>query len=117
VQPSSESSAPTTSPSEIEARNLFGARDLYIVDVYDVAGDGQAKRTYGRVYYVEKKLLVFYAFDLQNPQNHKRGAFQAWGYRKANVEKPLDLGLFTIDDSQPTPSLLNSPWRKPKETS
>jgi len=87
------------SPSEIEARNLFGARDLHIVDVYDVKGDGKTKRTYGRVYYVEKRLLVFYAFDLQNRENHKRAVFQAWGYREANVGKPLNLGLFAIDDS------------------
>jgi hypothetical protein len=98
VQPPSESGASTPSPSEGVARNLFGARDLHIVDVYDVTGDGKTKRTYGRVYYVEKKLLVFYAFDLQNLQNHKLGAFQAWGYREANVGKPLDLGLFTVDD-------------------
>jgi hypothetical protein len=98
MQPPSESGASTPSPSEGEARNLFGARDLHIVDVYDVTGDGKTKRTYGRVYYVEKKLLVFYAFDLQNRQNHKLGAFQAWGYREANVGKPLDLGLFTVDD-------------------
>jgi hypothetical protein len=69
------------------------------VDVYDVKGDGKTKRTYGRVYYVEKRLLVFYAFDLQNRQNHKRAVFQAWGYREANVGKPLNLGLFAIDDS------------------
>jgi len=98
VRPLSESGGPTPSPSEGEARNLFGARDLHIVDVYDVTGDGKTKRTYGRVYYVEKKLLVFYAFDLQNRQNHKLGAFQAWGYREANLGKPLDLGLFTVDD-------------------
>ena len=98
AQPPSEGGASTPSPSEGEARNLFGARDLHIVDVYDVTGDGQTKRTYGRVYYVEKKLLVFYAFDLQNRQNHKLGAFQAWGYREANLGKPLDLGLFTVDD-------------------
>lgn len=97
-QPPSESGGSTPSPSEGEARNLFGARDLHIVDVYDVTGDGKTKRTYGRVYYVEKKLLVFYAFDLQNRQNHKLGAFQAWGYREANVGKPLNLGLFTVDD-------------------
>jgi hypothetical protein len=98
VRPPSESGGSTPSPSEGEARNLFGARDLHIVDVYDVTGDGKTKRTYGRVYYVEKKLLVFYAFDLQNRQSHKLGAFQAWGYREANVGKPLDLGLFTVDD-------------------
>ncbi len=98
VRPPSESGGSAPSPSEGEARNLFGARDLHIVDVYDVTGDGKTKRTYGRVYYVEKKLLVFYAFDLQNRQNHKLGAFQAWGYREANLGKPLDLGLFTVDD-------------------
>jgi hypothetical protein len=97
-QPSPDGPVPA-SPSEIEARNLFGARDLHIVDVYDVRGDGKTKRTYGRVYYVEKRLLVFYAFDLQNRQNHKRAVFQAWGYREANVGKPLNLGLFAIDDS------------------
>ncbi len=98
-QPASRTGGAPTSPTEIEARNLFGARDLHIVDVYDVKGDGKTKRTYGRVYYVEKRLLVFYAFDLQNRQNHKRAVFQAWGYREANVGKPLNLGLFAIDDS------------------
>jgi len=98
-QPGSGTGGAPTSPTEVEARNLFGARDLHIVDVYDVKGDGKTKRTYGRVYYVEKRLLVFYAFDLQNHQNPKRAVFQAWGYREANVGKPLNLGLFAIDDS------------------
>lgn len=98
-QPPAETGAARTSPTEVEARSLFGARDLHIVDVYDVTGDGKTKRTYGRVYYVEKKLLVFYAFDLQNRQNHKRGVFQAWGYREANLGKPQSLGHFTIDDN------------------
>jgi len=86
------------SPTEAEARSLFGARDLHIVDVYDVTGDGKRKRTYGRVYYVEKKLLVFYAFDLENGDVPSRRVFQAWGYREANVAKPVDLGLFAVDD-------------------
>lgn len=47
-----------------EAEQILGARDLHIVDVYDVDSHGKTKRTYGRIYYVEKKLLVFYAFDL-----------------------------------------------------
>src|SRR6266446_2458096 len=98
-EPSPETGPVPASQSEIEARNLFGARDLHIVDVYDVKGDGKTKRTYGRVYYVEKRLLVFYAFDLQNRQNHKRAVFQAWGYREANLGKAVNLGLFAIDDS------------------
>src|SRR5947207_3503593 len=57
--------------SDVEAKDLFGARDLHIVDVYDVAGNGNTRRSYGRVYYAEKKLLIFYAFDLQDKtRNH-----------------------------------------------
>jgi hypothetical protein len=83
-----------------DARQLFGARDLHIVDVYDVDTNGKTKRTYGRVYYVEKKLLVFYAFDLQYKRNNREAAaFQAWGYREAGERKPENLGLFRLDDA------------------
>lgn len=84
---------------DADARNLFGARDLHIVDVYDVDGSGKTKRTFGRVYYAEKKLLLFYAFDLQAKQNARRTAgFQAWGYRQGDEDKPQNLGLFLMDD-------------------
>jgi hypothetical protein len=82
-----------------DARELFGARDLHIVDVFDVDTDGKTRRTYGRVYYVEKKLLIFYAFDLQDKKHNRAAAgFQAWGYREANQNKPESLGLFNLDD-------------------
>lgn len=85
---------------DAEAKNLFGARDLHIVDVYDVDSTGKNRRTYGRVYYVEKKLLAFYAFDLQDKQRNRNVAgFQAWGYRQANASKSENLGLFHIDDA------------------
>ncbi len=84
---------------DADARNLFGARDLHIVDVYDVDGSGKTKRTFGRVYYAEKKLLLFYAFDLQAKQNARRTAgFQAWGYRQGDEDRPQNLGLFLMDD-------------------
>jgi hypothetical protein len=82
-----------------DATDIFGARDLHIVDVYDVDATGKTKRGFGRVYFVEKKLLLFYAFDLQDKQ-HQRSAsgFQAWGYRQGNEGKPQNLGLFLMDD-------------------
>jgi hypothetical protein len=90
----------TPGMEDAEARNLFGARDLHIVDVYDVDGSGRNRRTYGRVYYVEKKLLAFYAFDLQDKQRNRNVAgFQAWGYRQANASKSENLGLFQVDDA------------------
>jgi hypothetical protein len=83
-----------------DAKELFGARDLHIVDVYDVDGNGETRRTYGRVYYVEKRLLIFYAFDLQDKKHNRTAAgFQAWGYHEANEAKPESLGLFTLDDA------------------
>jgi hypothetical protein len=56
--------------------------------------------TYGRVYYVEKKLLVFYAFDLEDKRRNRIAAgFQAWGYSQPNETKPPNLGLFHLDDA------------------
>jgi hypothetical protein len=82
-----------------EAKRLFGARDLHIVDVYDVDGRGQTRRGFGRVYYVEKKLLLFYAFDLEDGKHNRAPvAFQGWGYKEANAGAPQNLGLFYVDD-------------------
>jgi hypothetical protein len=85
--------------SEAESKSLFGARDLHIVDVYDVDSNGKTKRTYGRVYYAEKRLLIFYAFDLEDKQRNRAPAgFQAWGYSQPNESKPQNLGMFTMED-------------------
>ncbi len=88
------------SVSDDEAKRLFAARDLHIVDVYDVDGHGKTRQSFGRVYYVEKKLLLFYAFDLEDRKhNRAAAAFQAWGYKEANAGTPQSLGLFYVDDA------------------
>ncbi len=88
------------SVSDDEAKRLFAARDLHIVDVYDVDGHGKTRQCFGRVYYVEKKLLLFYAFDLEDRKhNRAAAAFQAWGYKEANAGTPQSLGLFYVDDA------------------
>jgi hypothetical protein len=85
---------------DVEVKELFGARDLHIVDVYDVDIKGNTRRSYGRVYYVEKKLLIFYAFDLEDKKHNRAAAgFQAWGYRQPSEGKPESLGLFGVDDA------------------
>lgn len=91
---------PSLKPGEAEASKLFGARDLHIVDVYDVEGSGKTRRTYGRVFYVANKLLVFYAFDLQDKRKDRVPAgYQAWGYSETDMDKPQNLGLFYLDDA------------------
>jgi hypothetical protein len=98
------SAAPISPPephvTDADAREVFGARDLHIVDVYDVDHSGNTRRTYGRVYYVNRNLLLFYAFDLQDKKHNRKAAgFQAWGFRQPNSSKPENLGLFYIDDA------------------
>jgi hypothetical protein len=84
-----------------DARDIFGARDLHIVDVYDIDHASNTFRTYGRVYYVNHDLLLFYAFDLdQNAKSRKPVAFQAWGFRQADSKTAQSLGLFYLDDAK-----------------
>jgi hypothetical protein len=92
---------PASSPmNEEEAKQLFGARDLHIVDVYDVDSAGKRRRTFGRVFYAEKKHLIFYAFNLEDKKlNRSAESFQAWGYLQANQGKPESLGIFNLDDA------------------
>src|SRR5215472_9646471 len=90
---------PAEAAADVDLAKLFGARDLHIVDVFDVDSNGKSRRTYGRVFYAEKKLLVFYAFDLEDKKRNRAAAgFQAWGYREPNASKPENLGLFYVDD-------------------
>jgi hypothetical protein len=85
-----------------DAREIFGARDLHIVDVYDVDHAGKSSLAYGRIYYVNRHLLLFYAFDLANKakKNRKPVAFQVWGFRQPNSTKAESLGLFYLDDAK-----------------
>lgn len=82
-----------------EAKEILGARDLHIVDVYDIDNAGKASRVYGRVYLVNHNLLVFYAFDLPNT-GHRAVAFQAWGFRQPNSGTAESLGLFAMDNAK-----------------
>lgn len=84
-----------------EAKDILGARDLHIVDVYDVDNRGRSAGAYGRVYYVNRSLLVFYAFDLSElEKNHRAVAFQAWGFRQPQSTTAESLGLFYLDDAR-----------------
>lgn len=82
-----------------DIRNLMGARDLYIAEVYDVARDGSTRKPFGRVFYTKGKSLVFYAYDLdQQPGIKTATTFQAWGRRGPNIGQALNLGIFYQDN-------------------
>jgi hypothetical protein len=81
-----------------DIRDLMGARDLYIAEVYDVGQDGATQKPYGRVFYTRGKSLVFYAYDLDQQSGAKGATFQAWGRRGPNNQQALNLGVFYKDD-------------------
>ena len=81
-----------------DIRELMGARDLYIAEVYDVARTGQTNKTYGRVFYTRGKSLIFYAYDLDQQAGLKNASsFQAWGRRGPDKTQALNLGIFYED--------------------
>jgi hypothetical protein len=83
-----------------DIRELMGARDLYIAEVYDVAGTGETKKPYGRVFYTRGKSLIFYAYDLDQQSELKRAnAFQAWGRQGPDRQQSINLGIFYEDNA------------------
>ncbi len=83
-----------------DIRDLMGARDLYIAEVYDVARDGATQKPYGRVFYTKGKSLIFYAYDLdQQPGVKNASTFQAWGQSGPDRQQVLNLGIFYQDST------------------
>jgi len=83
-----------------DIRNLIGARNLYIAEIYDVAKSGDTQKPFGRVFYTKDKSLVFYGYDLdQQPGLKQASAFQAWGRSGTDRQRDISLGLLYQDDA------------------
>jgi hypothetical protein len=83
-----------------DIRDLMGARDLYVAEVYDVERTGETKKPYGRVFYTKGKSLIFYAYDLDRQTGVKKAStFQAWGRRGPDWQQALNLGVFYVDNA------------------
>jgi len=83
-----------------DIRELMGARDLYVAEVYDVARTGETQKPYGRVFYTRGKSLIFYAYDLDRQAQLKQAStFQAWGRRGPDRAQALNLGVFYVDSA------------------
>jgi Anti-sigma-K factor rskA, C-terminal len=82
-----------------DIRELMGARDLYIAEVYDVARSGEMQKPCGRVFLTKGKSLIFYAYDLDEAPGLKNGStFQAWGSLGPDRQHALNLGVFYEDN-------------------
>jgi len=83
-----------------DIRDLMGARDLYVAEVYDVERTGETKKPYGRLFYTKGKSLIFYAYDLDQQAGLKNAStFQAWGRRGPDWQQALNLGIFFVDNA------------------
>jgi hypothetical protein len=83
-----------------DIRELMGARELYVAEVYDVNRTGETRKPYGRVFYTRGKSLIFYAYDLdQEPEIKNASTFQAWGQRGPDRQQALSLGIFYEDNA------------------
>jgi hypothetical protein len=83
-----------------DIRELMGARDLYVAEVYDVARNGATQKPYGRVFYTKGKSLIFYAYDLDQQTAVKNAStFQVWGRRGPDREQAFPLGIFYEDNA------------------
>lgn len=82
-----------------EMGDLVGSRNLHIVDVYDADSSGKQQAAFGRVFYVENKSLVFYAYDLDRPRQFKANVvFHVWGGKAGVKEVTHSLGILHKDD-------------------
>ena len=81
-----------------DVRELMGARNLHIIDVADLDGQGKSKKSFGRVFYTEGKSLIFYAFDLSQKGSASQVSFQAWGQGQGASSSVKNLGVFHVDD-------------------
>lgn len=84
--------------SDRDIRELMGARQLYMADVFDVSSDSRTRKPYGRIFYTKSKSLIFYAFDLDRQPGIKNATFQAWGRNESSQAPPVSLGILYQDN-------------------
>ena len=80
-----------------DVRELMGARNLHIVDVYDAENEAGSVKSFGRVIYTEGKSLIFYAFDLDQKRRGRKCLSRRGARAAASMNIP-SLGVFYIDD-------------------
>lgn len=82
-----------------EIRDIIGARDLHIIDVYDTDTEGATEKPFARAFYTEGKSLVYYAYDLpQLRADEGKFSYVAWGENNGNKATIRKIGILFHDD-------------------
>jgi hypothetical protein len=91
-----------------EIRDIIGARNLHIIDVYDTDTGGATQKPFARAFYTEGKSLVYYAYDLpQRKANEGKFSYVAWGESNGNKAAVKKIGILFHDDKAQTRWSLN----------
>jgi hypothetical protein len=82
-----------------DIRDIIGARNLHIIDVYDTDSGGNTRNSFARAFYTEGKSLIFYAYDLpaRKTENGKF-VYAAWGEKNGSKKTVRNLGILLNDD-------------------
>ena len=82
-----------------DIRDIVGARNLHIIDVYDTGPEGNTRKSFARAFYTEGKSLIFYAYDLPaRGTDDGKFVYAAWGEKNGNKRTVRNLGLLLNDD-------------------
>jgi hypothetical protein len=82
-----------------DVRELMASRNLHIVDVFDTDPKGKTSPAFGRIFLTERKSLIFYAYDLNDPRVQSAGYhYRVWGKREGPSQRARSLGIFYSDD-------------------
>ena len=82
-----------------EIRDIIGARNLHIIDVYDTGMEGETRKPFARAFYTEGKSLVYMAYDLpQRRADDGKFSYVAWGEANGNKATIKKIGILFHDD-------------------
>jgi len=91
-----------------DIRDIIGARNLHIIDVYDTDPEGRTKASFARAFYTEGKSLIFYAYDLPAKRTEEgKFVYAAWGEKNGDKKKVRNLGILLSDDKSQKRWVLN----------
>jgi hypothetical protein len=84
-----------------EAHDLIVDRNVHVLNVLPEIDDStESRQPRGRIFYAEGKKLVFYAYDLNDPEKiNAKASFYLWG-EAPTVQHLVSLGKFHIDSEQ-----------------
>lgn len=82
-----------------DIRNLIGARNVYMAEIYGVAKSGDTQKPFGRASSTKDKSPVLYGYDLDQQHRAKQNnSLQPWG-RGVDQQHSISLGLLYLDDA------------------